>query len=109
MIPVVLRRWGIDTSTRCNSITKEHRMLLIDILKNLRFNISGLRPIDEAIITRGGVAVNEIDPATMESKICKNLYFCGEVIDVDAYTGGFNLQIAFSTGRLAGTWAVYNS
>lgn len=109
MIPVVIRRWGIDSAARCNSITKEQRMKLIEILKDMRFVVSGLRPIDEAIITRGGVAVNEIDPATMESKICKNLYFCGEVIDVDAYTGGFNLQIAFSTGRLAGTWAVYNS
>ena len=84
-------------------------MELIRILKDFRFVISGVRPISEAIITRGGVSTREINPATMESKICKGLYFCGEVIDVDAYTGGFNLQIAFSTGRLAGTWAVYNS
>ena len=109
MIPVVIRRFGIAPTTRCNSITKEQRMKLISILKDFRFDIVGTRPIDEAIITRGGVAVNQVDPATMESKICKNLYFCGEVLDVDAYTGGFNLQIAFSTGRLAGTWAVYNS
>lgn len=108
MIPVVIRRWGVDSSLRCNSITKEQRTKLIGILKDMTFKITGLRPIDEAIITRGGVDVNQIDPATMESKICKNLYFCGEVLDVDAYTGGFNLQIAFSTGRLAGTWAVYN-
>lgn len=108
MIPVVIRRWGVDSSLRCNSITKEQRTKLIGILKDMPFKITGLRPIDEAIITRGGVDVNQIDPATMESKICKNLYFCGEVLDVDAYTGGFNLQIAFSTGRLAGTWAIYN-
>lgn len=109
MIPVVISRLGFDPSTRCNSITKEMRYELIDLLKDLRFEISSTRPVDEAIITRGGVKTAEIDPATMESKICKGLYFCGEVIDVDAYTGGFNLQIAFSTGNLAGTWAVYNT
>ncbi len=109
MIPVVIHRAGIDPTLRCNSVTKEQRMELIHILKDFRFNVSGVRPIDEAIITRGGVSTREITPATMESKLCKGLYFCGEVIDVDAYTGGFNLQIAFSTGRLAGTWAVYNS
>ncbi len=109
MIPVVIRRIGVDPALRCNSITKEQRSEFINILKNLTFDVSGVRPIDEAIITRGGVKTSEINPATMESKICNGLYFCGEVIDVDAYTGGFNLQIAFSTGRLAGTWAVYNS
>ncbi len=109
MIPVVIRRSGIDPATRCNSITKEQRHTFVNLLKDFRFTITDTRPIDEAIITRGGVKTSEIDPATMESKICSGLYFCGEVIDVDAYTGGFNLQIAFSTGRLAGTWAVYNS
>lgn len=109
MIPVVIKRAGIDPALRCNSVTKEQRANLIHILKDFRFDVSGVRPIDEAIITRGGVSTREINPATMESKLCKGLYFCGEVIDVDAYTGGFNLQIAFSTGRLAGTWAVYNS
>lgn len=102
MIPVVLNRWGIDKSTRCNSITKEQRRALIEILKNFEFDIMGTRPIDEAIITRGGVKVSEVNPKTMESKLLKGLYFCGEVLDVDAYTGGFNLQIAFSTGYLAG-------
>ena len=102
MIPVVLNRWGIDKSTRCNSITKEQRRALIEILKNFEFDIMGTRPIDEAIITRGGVKVSEVNPKSMESKLLKGLYFCGEVLDVDAYTGGFNLQIAFSTGYLAG-------
>lgn len=109
MIPVVLRRFGIDPATRCNSVTKEQRHELVRLLKDFRFDITDTRPIDEAIITRGGVKTSEIDPATMQSKLCFGLYFCGEVIDVDAYTGGFNLQIAFSTGKLAGTWAVYNS
>ena len=102
LIPVVLKRWGIDKTTRCNSITKEQRRALTDILKNLDFEITGTRPIDEAIITRGGVKVSEVNPKTMESKLINGLYFCGEVLDVDAYTGGFNLQIAFSTGYLAG-------
>lgn len=102
LIPVVLRRWGIDKTTRCNSITKEQRKALVEILKNLDFEITGTRPIDEAIVTRGGVKVSEVNPKTMESKLLKGLYFCGEVLDVDAYTGGFNLQIAFSTGYLAG-------
>lgn len=109
MIPVIIKRLGFDAHTRCNSVTKEMRFELINLLKDFRFTISGTRPVDEAIITRGGVKTSEIDPATMESKICSALYFCGEVIDVDAYTGGFNLQIAFSTGKLAGTWAVYNT
>ena len=102
LIPVVLKRWGIDKTTRCHSITKEQRRALVDILKNFDFEITGTRPIDEAIITRGGVKVSEVNPKTMESKLLKGLYFCGEVLDVDAYTGGFNLQIAFSTGYLAG-------
>lgn len=102
LIPVVLNRWGIDKTTRCNSITKEQRKTLVEILKSLDFDITGTRPIEEAIVTRGGVKVSEINPKTMESKLVKRLYFCGEVIDVDAYTGGFNLQIAFSTGYLAG-------
>lgn len=102
LIPVVLGRWGIDKTTRCNSITKEQRKALVEILKSLDFEITGTRPIEEAIVTRGGVKVSEVNPKTMESKLLKGLYFCGEVLDVDAYTGGFNLQIAFSTGYLAG-------
>lgn len=102
LIPVVLNRWGIDPTIRCNSITKEQRRVLVQILKCLDFEITGTRPIDEAIVTRGGVSVKEVNPKTMESKLISGLYFCGEVLDVDAYTGGFNLQIAFSTGFLAG-------
>ena len=102
MIPVVLRRWGADKTLRCNSVTKEQRKALLGIIKNFQLNIVGTRPIEEGIITRGGVKVSEVNPKTMESKLCKNLYFCGEVLDLDAYTGGFNLQIAYSTGYLAG-------
>lgn len=109
MIPVVIRRLGAESGLRCNSITKETRRDLVEIIKNFTFEVTGTRPIEEAIITRGGVKVSEVDPSSMQSKLCENLYFCGEVLDVDAYTGGFNLQIAFSTGRLAGTWAVYNT
>ena len=109
MIPIVVDMLGIDPTVRCHGITKVQRTELVNLLKNFSLRISGVRPIDEAIITRGGVKTSEISPSTMESKVCKGLYFCGEVIDVDAYTGGFNLQIAFSTGRLAGTWSVYNS
>ena len=84
------------------NITKEERQNLLLTIKNLTLTITGTRPIDEAIITAGGVSTREINPSTMESKLHKGLYFAGEVIDVDAYTGGFNLQIAFSTGYLAG-------
>ena len=93
---------GIKPSTKVNQITKEMRAKLVNILKDMKVTVLRFRPIEEAIITSGGVSTKEIDPKTMESKLCKGLYFAGEVIDVDAYTGGFNLQIAFSTGRLAG-------
>lgn len=98
----VLKRWAVPFDKKCNVITKEERHRLIDILKAFTVDISGFRPIEEAIITSGGVKTNEINPKTMESKLVKGLYFAGEVIDCDAYTGGFNLQIAWSTGRLAG-------
>ena len=81
---------------------------MLEIIKGFRVQIKSFRPIDEAIVTSGGVAVSEISPKTMESKLCKGLYFAGEVIDVDAYTGGFNLQIAWSTGRLAGENSAYS-
>ena len=84
------------------SVTAPTRNKLVDLLKEMRFSVNSLRPVEDAIITSGGINVKEINPKTMESKICKGLYFAGEVIDVDAYTGGFNLQIAFSTGYLAG-------
>ncbi|MBQ6908228.1 MAG: NAD(P)/FAD-dependent oxidoreductase, partial [Clostridia bacterium] len=101
-IGVIIRLSDISPNIKVNQISKEQRINLCKLLKDFRFSILSARPIVEAIITRGGVNVKEINPSTMESKIQKNLYFCGEVIDVDAYTGGFNLQIAFSTGYLAG-------
>ena len=102
LIPVIVKMSGIEPSTKVNQITKEQRLGLVDLLKNLTVNIRDFRPINEAIVTSGGVDVKEINPKTMKSKIIDNLYFAGEIIDVDAYTGGFNLQIAFSTGNLCG-------
>ncbi len=102
LIPVVLRRWGIDSDTKCNSLRREDRTALVKLLKNFTVEISRSRPIEEAIITSGGVKVSEINPKTMESKLIQGLYFAGEIIDVDAYTGGFNLTIAWATGKLAG-------
>lgn len=107
MIPVVLSRWNVPFETKCNSITKEQRKQLVALLKNFTIEISKPRPVDEAIITSGGVKISEINPKTMESKLVKNLYFAGEVIDVDAYTGGFNLIIAWATGRLSGECAAW--
>lgn len=103
MIPVMLRRSGISGDLKCHSITREQRHRVISCLKNFLIEINGFRSLNEAIVTAGGVNVREINPKTMESKLIQGLYFAGEVIDVDAYTGGFNLQIAFSTGFLAGT------
>lgn len=102
LIPVIVRLSGIDPRTKVNSITREERHKLVNLIKSLTLNVKGKRPISEAIITSGGVNVKEINPATMESKLSEGLFFAGEVIDVDAYTGGFNLQIAFSTAYLAG-------
>ena len=102
MIPFVIKKSGIDERKKVNAITKEERMKLARAIKEIEIKIEGFRPVSEAIVTAGGISVKEIDPSTMESKIVKGLYFAGEVIDVDAYTGGFNLQIAFSTGCLAG-------
>lgn len=102
MIPVIVRRSGIDPQKKVNQITKAERMLLVSLIKSFVIDISGFRPISEAIITSGGIEVKEINPKTMESKLISGLYFAGEIIDTDAYTGGFNLQIAFSTGYLAG-------
>ncbi len=93
---------GIDKRKKVNSITREERRALLETIKCIRLSLSGFRPIDEAIITKGGVAVGEISPKTMESKLVSGLYFAGEVLDLDAYTGGFNLQIAFSTAVVAG-------
>ncbi|AKA68485.1 NAD(P)/FAD-dependent oxidoreductase [Clostridium scatologenes] len=103
LISIIITLSGIDSIKKVNLITKEERKNLVNVIKNLSLNIKGLRPISEAIVTAGGVNVKEIDPSTMKSKISNNLYFAGEVIDIDAYTGGFNIQIALSTGYLAGT------
>lgn len=102
IVPVIVKLTGIKPSTKVNQVTKQMRAKLVNVLKDVKITVMGFRPIEEAIVTSGGVNVREIDPKTMQSKLCKNLYFAGEVIDVDAYTGGFNLQIAFSTGNLAG-------
>lgn len=103
MIPVVVKLSGLNGNIKSNQVTKDMRASLVDLLKDIRLTVTDFRPIDEAIVTSGGVSISEIDPKTMQSKITKGLYFAGEVIDVDAYTGGFNLQIAFSTGHLAGS------
>lgn len=101
MIPVMVARSGIPGDTKVNSVTKEQRRQLLELTKHFTVEISGKRPVEEAIVTSGGVSVKEIDPKTMESKLVSGLYFAGEVMDVDAYTGGFNLQIAWATGYAA--------
>ena len=103
MIPVVLRRLDIDPNMQANSLTKQKRRAMVELLKAFPIEITGKRPVAEAIITSGGVKVSEIDPKTMESKKVPGLYFAGEVIDCDAYTGGFNLQIAWATAYAAGS------
>ncbi len=102
LIQVVLDRLGIDPQLQANSLTRAKRRELVELLKNFKVKVKGKRPVAEAIITSGGIKVAQIDPRTMESKLVKGLYFAGEIIDCDAYTGGFNLQIAWSTGWAAG-------
>lgn len=102
MIPVVLRRLDIEPQMQANSLTKQKRRALVELLKAFPVEITGKRPVAEAIITSGGVKTSEIDPKTMESKLVPGLYFAGEIIDCDAYTGGFNLQIAWATAYAAG-------
>ena len=102
IIPVIISLSGIAPDTKVNQISREQRARLCGVLKALRLDITGFRPIEEAIITGGGISVKEINPSTMESKLVSGLFFAGEIIDADAYTGGSNLQIAFSTGHLAG-------
>ncbi len=102
MIPYIIEKSGISPETKVNSVTRVQREALTKLLKGLEFTVSSYRPANEAIITSGGVNVREINPSSMESRLVKGLFFAGEVIDVSAYTGGFNLQIAFSTGHLAG-------
>ena len=101
LIPVILGAVGIPADKKCNQITSGERKALAGLLRDLRLRVKRPRPIAEAIITRGGVDLKEIDPRTMESKKARGLYFCGEVIDIDGTTGGYNLQAAFSTAYLA--------
>lgn len=103
MIPIIIKLSGIDPDKQVNEITKEERGRLVDLLKGLPMTIIGLRGWNEAIITKGGVSVKQVNPSTMESKLVKGLYFAGELLDLDAMTGGYNLQIAWSTGYLAGS------
>lgn len=102
LVPVMIELSGIDPEKQINAITRKERQDFVNLIKDMRMTVQGLRGFNEAIITRGGIAVGEINPSTMESKKIKGLYFAGEIIDVDAQTGGFNLQIAWSTGHLAG-------
>ena len=102
LIPVIIELAEIDPRKKVNSITKEERKRLLNLIKALPLTITGVTGYNEAVVTCGGIETDEIDPSTMESKLVKNLHFAGEVLDVDAYTGGFNLQIAFSTGYTAG-------
>ena len=102
LIPVIIEKSKINPDKKVNEITKKERKNIVKLLKNFEIVISDFRPIDEAIITSGGINIKEINPKTMESKLVSGLYFAGEIIDVDAYTGGFNLQIAYSTGYTAG-------
>ena len=102
MIDTIVKLSNINPNKKVNEITKEERLRLVELLKCLEITIAGFRPIEEAIVTSGGINIKEINPKTMESKLIKGLYFAGEIIDVDAYTGGFNLQIAYSTGFTAG-------
>ena len=103
IIRVIVEISKIDPEKKVNEITRDERIYLGELIKNFKLTISKFRPVEEAIVTSGGIDVKEINPKTMESKIIKNLYFAGEIIDVDAYTGGFNLQIAYSTGYTAGS------
>ncbi len=105
IIPVMIKKAGLSPDIKVHDITKEQRLSLVNTIKNFRLDVYGFRPIEEAIVTAGGISVREINPKTMESKLISGLYFAGEVIDIDAYTGGYNLQIAFSTGYLAGVAA----
>lgn len=103
LINPIIKLSKIDPDKKVNEITKEERTRLVELLKNFTIEIKGFRLIDEAIVTSGGIKISEINPKTMESKLVRNLYFAGEIIDVDSYTGGFNLQIAYSTGFVAGS------
>jgi predicted Rossmann fold flavoprotein len=102
LIPVMVELSGIDPEKSVNNITRQERTAFVKLIKNVPMTIKGTRGFNEAIITRGGVSVKEVDPSTMESKLISGLFFAGEVLDIDTVTGGFNLQVAWSTGHLAG-------
>ena len=105
MVPVILNRLEMDPQQQANAVTREQRRALVQLLKHFTVPVTGPRPVAEAIITSGGVKVGQVQPATMASKLVQGLYFAGEILDVDAYTGGFNLQIAWATGHCAGVSA----
>ena len=102
LIPVVIRRSGIPPEQKVHQVSREQRRALAALLKDFSLTVDGFRPVEEAIVTTGGVALKEVNPKTMESKCCPGLFLAGELLDIDGYTGGFNLQIAFSTGAAAG-------
>lgn len=108
LIPVFIQRCGISAEKALHQITREERQRMVELLKNFRFTLTKARPLEEAIVTAGGVCVKEVSPKTMESKLVQHLYFVGEVLDIDGMTGGFNLQAAFSTGYLAGSACINN-
>ena len=108
MVPVMVERTGIPGDNKVHSVTRQQRRRLLELLKCFTIEITGTRPVEEAIVTSGGIKVSEIDPKTMHSKLINGLYFAGEIIDVDAYTGGFNLQIAWATGHVAGCAAAHH-
>ena len=108
MIPVIIERTGIPPETKVHDLTRGQRRQLLEQLKGFRVDIQGLRPVEEAIVTSGGVKTKEVNPTTMESKLVPGLYLAGELLDVDGYTGGFNLQIAWATGYAAGLYGAKN-
>jgi predicted Rossmann fold flavoprotein len=105
LIPVIIELSGIDGERDCNTIKREERKKMVELLKGLQVTVVDTRPVAEAIVTAGGVDVKEVNPRTMESRLVQGLFFAGEVLDIDGYTGGFNLQAAFSTGFAAGKYA----
>ncbi len=102
MVPLILARCQLSAARPVNSVTREERRRILETVKHLKFSVAGKRPVEEAIITHGGVKVSQVDPGTMESKLIPGLFFAGEILDLDAYTGGFNLQIAWATAYAAG-------
>lgn len=101
MRPVAVEKWGVDPATRAAQITREQKLALVQLCKHWQVPVTALGDLEHAVITAGGVDTREVNPKTMESKLCRNLFFAGEVLDVDARTGGYNLQIAWSTARAA--------